>query len=75
METLRIDAGKTDKLRPGDILGALTGDAGLPAAAIGKIAIFATRSYVAVQRAQAGNALARLNAGRIKGRNFRVRKI
>ena len=75
METLRIDAGKTDKLRPGDILGALTGDAGLPAAAIGKIAIFATRSYVAVQRAQAGNALARLNAGKIKGRNFRVRRI
>ena len=48
MATLRIDAGKTDKLRPGDILGALTGDAGLHASAIGKIDIFATRSYVAI---------------------------
>ena len=75
MVTLRIDAGKTDKLRPGDILGALTGDAGLPASAIGKIAIFATRSYVAIERALAGKALARLNEGKIKGRSFRVRKI
>ncbi|MGN6224636.1 ATP-dependent RNA helicase DbpA [Pseudoxanthomonas sp.] len=75
MSTLRIDAGKTDKLRPGDILGALTGDAGLPGTAIGKIAIFATRSYVAVERGKAAQALARLNAGRIKGRSFRVRRI
>ena len=75
MSTLRIDAGKTDKLRPGDILGALTGDAGLSAASIGKIAIFATRSYVAVERGKAAQALARLNAGRIKGRSFRVRRI
>ena len=75
MATLRIDAGKTDKLRPGDVLGALTGDAGLPGTAIGKINIFATRSYVAVQRSQASAALARLNAGKIKGRSFRVRKL
>ena len=75
MATLRIDAGRTDKLRPGDILGALTGDAGLPASAIGKIDIFATRSYVAIVRNQANNALARLEGGKIKGRKFRVRKI
>ena len=75
MATLRIDAGKTDKLRPGDILGALTGDAGLQASLIGKIDIFATRSYVAIQRNQANNALARLETGKIKGRKFRVRKI
>ncbi len=75
MATLRIDAGKTDKLRPGDVLGALTGDAGLPAAAIGKINVFPTRTYVAVARDQAAAALARLNAGKIKGRSFRVRKL
>ncbi len=75
MATLRIDAGRSDKLRPGDVLGALTGEAGLPASAIGKIDIFATRSYVAVQRNQAANALARLSAGRIKGRRFRVAKL
>src|SRR5690606_16438342 len=75
MTTLRIDGGKTDKLRAGDILGALTGDAGLPGKAIGKIDIFATRSYVAIAREQAGKAISRLEAGKIKGRRFRVRKM
>ena len=75
MATLRIDAGRIDKLRPGDIVGAITGDAGLPATAIGKIDVFATRSYVAIARGQADKALARLQAGKIKGRNFRVRLI
>ena len=72
MATLRIDAGKTNKLRPGDILGALTGDAGLPATAIGKIVVQARHSYVAIARAQAPQALARLREGKIKGRRFRV---
>ena len=73
--TLRIDAGKTDKLRPGDIVGALTGDAGLAGDAVGKIDVFPTRSYVAIARSQAERALARLQAGKIKGRKFRVRRI
>ena len=75
MTTLRIDGGKTDKLRAGDILGALTGEAGLPAKAIGKIAIHATRSYVAIAREQAPRALKQLEAGKIKGRRFRVRPL
>ena len=75
MTTLRIDGGKTDKLRAGDILGALTGDAGLPASAIGRIAIHPTRSYVAIAREQAARALKQLEAGRIKGRRFRVRPL
>jgi len=75
MSTLRIDAGRTDKLRPGDIVGALTGDAGLHKDAIGKIDVFATRSYVAIARAEAGKALERLRAGKIKGRKFRVNRL
>ena len=75
MATLRIDAGRSDKLRPGDIVGAITGEAGLKSEAIGKIDVFATRSYVAIARAQVDKALARLQAGRIKGRNFRVRRM
>jgi ATP-independent RNA helicase DbpA len=73
MVTLRIDGGKTDKLRAGDILGALTGDAGLSAKFIGTIAIFPTRSYVAIAREQVHKAVAKLEAGKIKGRRFRVR--
>jgi ATP-independent RNA helicase DbpA len=75
MTTLRIDGGRGDKLRPGDILGALTGDAGLPGDAIGKIDVFATRAYVAIARDLAGKALSRLRAGKIKGRSFRVERV
>ncbi|TLX21673.1 ATP-dependent RNA helicase DbpA [Thermomonas fusca] len=75
MATLRIDAGRTDKLRPGDIVGALTGDAGLPKEAIGKIDVYATRSYVAIARGQADRALERLRAGKIKGRRFRIHRL
>jgi len=75
MSTLRIDGGRSDKMRPGDILGALTGDAGLPADAIGKIDVFATRSYVAIRRALTDKALNRLRAGKIKGRSFRVARL
>ncbi len=75
MATLRIDAGRSDKMRPGDILGALTGDAGLQADAVGKIDVFPTRSYVAVRREQAAQALERLRSGRIKGRNVRVSRL
>ncbi len=75
MQTLVIDAGRRHKLRPGDILGALTGDAGLQTDAVGKIDIFATRSYVAISRASAAKALQRLRAGRIKGRDFRIRPL
>jgi ATP-independent RNA helicase DbpA len=73
MTTLIIDGGRQDKLRPGDILGALTGDAGLSADAVGKIDTFATRTYVAVQRNHAHKAMERLRAGKIKGRSFRIR--
>jgi ATP-independent RNA helicase DbpA len=75
MATLRIDAGRTDKLRAGDIVGALTGDAGLHKDAIGRIDVFPTRSYVAVAHALAGQALQRLQAGRIKGRRFRIARL
>ncbi len=71
--TLVIDAGRQDKLRPGDLLGALTGDAGLPATAVGKIDLFPTRCYVAIARERYREALRQLQAGKIKGRKFRVR--
>jgi ATP-independent RNA helicase DbpA len=73
--TLAVDAGRKDKLRPGDLLGALTGDAGLPATAIGKIDVFPTRTYVAIKRGLHDQALQRLRTGKVKGRTFRIRKI
>ena len=75
MRTLVIDAGRQDKLRPGDIVGALTGDGGLQKEQVGKIDVFATRAYVAVTRELVDVVLEKLRAGKIKGRNFRVRKL
>jgi len=73
MATLFISGGRKEKMRPGDILGALTGEAGrMTAAQIGKIEIHDHFSYVAVSKEFAQTALARLNQGRIKGRKFRV---
>ena len=75
MITLCIAAGRKDKLRPGDILGALTGEAGIPGAQVGKIAIFDFQAYVAVERGVAKQALKRLGEGKIKGRSLRVRTL
>jgi ATP-independent RNA helicase DbpA len=72
MVTLNIAGGRKDKLRPGDILGALTGEAGIPGAKIGKIEIFDLQAFVAVERAVAAQALKGL--GKIKGRVFKVRR-
>ena len=71
--TLQIDGGRQDKLRPGDLLGALTGSGGLPGSAIGKIDLFATRCYVAIAHPQAQRALEALRSGTIKAKRWRVR--
>jgi ATP-independent RNA helicase DbpA len=73
LRTLIISGGRKDKVRPGDILGALTGEAGaLQGNQVGKIEIHDRFSYVAVQAEIASVALRRLQEGRIKGRKFRV---
>jgi ATP-dependent RNA helicase DbpA len=73
METLYISGGRKDKLRPGDILGALTGEAGgLPGSDIGKIEIHDRFSYVAIAKGSANRAIQQLGAGRIKGKKFKV---
>ena len=75
MSTLVVDGGRKDKVRPGDILGALTGTAGLPGDAVGKIDTFDTRTYVAIRRDLAKLALERLRTGKIKGRTLRIRTL
>ncbi len=73
MTTLFISGGRKDKMRPGDILGALTGEAGgFAGSDIGKIEIHDRFSYVAVSSRVAEPAMHRLREGRIKGRKFRV---
>ena len=73
MATLLIDGGKKDKLRPGDIVGALTKDGTLSANQIGKIHVTATKAFVAIELKLGKTALKKLTEGKLKGRNFRAR--
>lgn len=75
MVTLCISAGRKDKVRAGDILGALTAKTNLPGKQIGRIDIFDKVAYVAVEREIAKQALKILSEGKIKGRKFRARKL
>lgn len=75
MVTIQLDTGRKNKMRPGDLLGALTGDAGLAGSQIGKIDIFDQSSYVAVKRDALRQALNYLAGGKVKGRSVRARKI
>jgi ATP-independent RNA helicase DbpA len=73
--TIQLDSGKKNKIRPGDLLGALTKDAGLKGSQIGKINIFATSSYIAIEQKALTTALQHFKKGRVKGRNVKARKI
>lgn len=73
MATLCIDGGKKAKMRPGDVLGALTGDIGLDGADIGKITVHPAHVYVAVRQSVAHKAWKQLQNGKIKGKTCRVR--
>jgi len=72
MQTLRILGGRKDKLRPGDLLGALTGVAGLNKEQVGRIDVFDDTCYVALDRRAAARALRSLADQGIKGRRFRM---
>jgi len=72
MVTIRIEGGKKQKIRPGDIVGALTGHDGITGQQIGKISVSDFWSYVAVNREHLKIAFKKLSEGKLKGRKFRV---
>ncbi|MDO8287525.1 MAG: ATP-dependent RNA helicase DbpA [Rhodoferax sp.] len=76
MVTLQILGGRKEKIRPGDVLGALTSTEGGPAYTreqIGKIQVTEFCTFVAVTRDIATQACAKLNAGKVKGKSVRAR--
>ncbi len=75
MVTLQILGGRKEKIRPGDVLGALTADAGYSREQIGKIVVTEFTTFVAVKRDIAREAMQKLNDGKIKGKSVRVRLI
>ena len=74
MVTICIDGGRKNKLRPGDILGGLTGEGGITGSEVGKIDVFDSHAYVAIVRRAVDQALARLGRNKIKGRFYKVRR-
>ena len=75
MATLQILGGRKEKIRAGDVLGALTKDRGFEAAQIGKINVNEFSTYVAVEQPTADEAARRLNAGKVKGKVVKVRRL
>jgi ATP-dependent RNA helicase DbpA len=73
MQTIQILGGRKEKIRPGDVLGALTKDMGFAGTQIGKINVNEFSTYVAVARDIAPQVMRKLAAGKVKGRNVKVR--
>jgi ATP-independent RNA helicase DbpA len=72
VSTICIDGGKKKKVRAGDILGTLCKDIGIDNKLIGKINVYATHSYVAIDKSVIKKAFNGLKNGKIKGKNLRV---
>ena len=75
MKTIQIDGGKKQKIRAGDIVGALTSDGTIKATKIGDINIKDNWSYVAIEFDIYRVALTKLSTEKLKGKYFRVRLI
>jgi ATP-independent RNA helicase DbpA len=75
MVTIQILGGRKEKIRAGDVLGALTKDAGIPGAQIGKINVNDFSTYVAVDRAVARQAEQALNSKPVKGKRVKARAL
>lgn len=73
MATLQIVGGRKEKIRAGDVLGALTGEAGFTREQVGKINVNEFSTYVAVDRRIAREAVHKLSTGRVKGKTVKVR--
>ncbi len=73
MRTIQLIGGRKEKIRAGDVMGAMCADFGYARGQIGKISVNDFSTYVAVDRAIASQACARLNAGRVKGKSVKAR--
>ena len=73
MRTLQIVGGRKEKIRAGDVMGALAGECGLTREQVGKINVNEFSTYVAVQADLAKKVEAQLSHGKIKGKSVKVR--
>ena len=71
---LFIGAGREAGIRPGDLVGAITGEAGISSSELGAIVIADRFSLVDVPESRANQIMAALRATTIRGRTVNVRR-
>ncbi|WP_301959113.1 DEAD/DEAH box helicase [uncultured Clostridium sp.] len=71
---LFINIGKNQGIRPGDILGAIAGESGMPGRMVGSIDMFDNYTFVEVPREHADVVLKAMRGAKIKGKNVHMEK-
>ena len=71
---LFINIGKNQGIRPGDILGAIAGESGMPGRMVGSIDMFDNYTFVEVPREHADVVLQAMRGAKIKGKNVHMEK-
>ena len=74
MARLFINIGKNQNVKPGDILGAIAGESGMPGKMVGSIDMYDKYTFVEVPREQADIVLQAMKDVRIKGKNIHMEK-
>lgn len=72
MVRLFVNIGKKNKARPGDILGAIAGESGIPGKLIGSIDMYDKYTFVEVPREYAKEVLHAMQNAKIKGKSVAV---
>lgn len=72
MVRLFINIGRNQNVRPGDIVGAIAGESGMPGKLIGSIDIYDKYTFVEVPRENAKDVLQAMDHGKIKGKMINI---
>lgn len=72
MTRLSVSIGRKDYVRPGDLVGAIAGESGIPGSSIGSIDIFDSHTFVDVPTDVANRVVASMDGNNIKGRRVTV---
>ena len=75
MTTFWLGAGRSDKLRPGDLLGALTGTIGIAGTEVGKIEIHDRWAFVGIAKTAARKVATGLGTHKVKGLRLRYEQL
>jgi ATP-dependent RNA helicase DeaD len=72
MVRLYVNAGRKNNIEPGDIVGAFSGESGIPSSSIGVIDIYDKFAFVDVKKKHANDVISAMNGNRIKGKDVNI---